>query len=40
MLIDGVSRQLIEESGAGLYVEPENTRSIIKGINIKVFNYW
>lgn len=34
MLIDGVSRQLIEESGAGFYVEPENTRSIIRGINV------
>ena len=34
MAIDGVSRELIEESKAGIYVEPENTKSIIKGINI------
>ncbi|MDA9631904.1 glycosyltransferase family 4 protein, partial [Bacteroidota bacterium] len=34
MVIDGVSRELIEESRAGIYVEPENTKSIIKGINI------
>ena len=33
MIIDGVSRELIEESRAGIYVEPENTKSIIKGIN-------
>ena len=34
MIIDGVSRQLIEESRAGIYVEPENTKSIVEGINI------
>ena len=34
MIIDGVSRELIEESRAGIYVEPEDTKSIIKGINI------
>ena len=33
MIIDGVSRELIEESRAGVYVEPEDTKSIIKGIN-------
>ena len=33
MVIDGVSRKLIEESKAGIYVEPENTKSIINGIN-------
>ena len=32
MIIDGVSRELIEESRAGIYVEPENTKSI-DGIN-------
>ena len=34
MIIDGVSRELIEESRCGIYVEPENTKSIVKGINI------
>lgn len=34
MIIDGVSRELIEESRAGIYVEPENTKSILEGINI------
>ena len=32
LAIDGVSRKLIEESESGIYVEPENTKSIINGI--------
>lgn len=33
MAIDGVSRQLVEEAGAGVYVEPENTEDYIAKIN-------
>lgn len=34
LAIDGVSRKLIEESESGVYVEPENTESIINGIKL------
>ena len=34
LAIDGVSRKLIEESESGIYVEPENTKSIINGIKV------
>jgi glycosyltransferase involved in cell wall biosynthesis len=34
LAIDGVSRKLIEESESGIYVEPENTESIINGIKV------
>ena len=34
LAIDGVSRKLIEESKSGIYVEPENTISIINGIKV------
>ena len=34
LAIDGVSRNLIEESECGIYVEPENTESIINGIKV------
>jgi glycosyltransferase involved in cell wall biosynthesis len=33
MAIDGVSRQLLEEAEAGVYVEPENTADYIRKIN-------
>ncbi len=33
MAIDGVSRQLVEEAQAGVYVEPENTADYIEKIN-------
>jgi glycosyltransferase involved in cell wall biosynthesis len=36
MGIDGASRKLIEEANCGIYVEPENVESIIKGINILI----
>ncbi len=32
MLIDGVSRTLVEEAGCGLYAEPENSKDIISRI--------
>ena len=34
LAIDGVSRELIEKSESGIYVEPENTKSIINGIKV------
>lgn len=34
LAIDGVSRRLIEESKSGIYVEPENTESIVNGIKV------
>lgn len=33
MLIDGVSRQLVEEAKCGVYAEPENTDQIVEAIN-------
>ena len=33
MLIDGVSRRLVEEAGCGLYAEPENIDQIVGAIN-------
>lgn len=33
MAIDGVSRKLIEDADAGMYVEPENTDEMIKAIS-------
>jgi glycosyltransferase involved in cell wall biosynthesis len=33
MLIDGVSRQLVEEARCGLYAEPENIEAIVGAIN-------
>ena len=33
MAIDGVSRKLIEDADAGIYVEPENTDEMIKAIS-------
>jgi glycosyltransferase involved in cell wall biosynthesis len=33
MAIDGVSRQLVEEARAGIYVEPENTADYVQKIN-------
>lgn len=32
MLIDGVSRQLVEASGSGMYVEPENTPAFVDAV--------
>ena len=32
LAIDGASRDLINEAGCGVYVEPENTEQIVKGI--------
>ena len=34
LAIDGVSRKLIEDSKSGIFVEPENTKSIVKGIKV------
>lgn len=34
LAIDGVSRRLIEEAKSGIYVEPENTESIVNGIKV------
>ena len=33
MAIDGVSRKLVEEAGAGVYVEPENTQEYVRVVN-------
>lgn len=38
MAIDGVSRALVEEAQAGVFVEPENIEDYIKKINIYVNN--
>jgi glycosyltransferase involved in cell wall biosynthesis len=32
MLIDGVSRELVEQAQAGMYVEPENTKAFVDSI--------
>ena len=32
MVIDGISRQLIEEADCGIYTEPENIREIADGM--------
>jgi glycosyltransferase involved in cell wall biosynthesis len=32
LAIDGVSRELIEEAQCGMYVEPENIKSIVEGV--------
>ncbi|MEQ8924198.1 MAG: glycosyltransferase family 4 protein [Fulvivirga sp.] len=32
MLIDGISRQLVEQAGCGFYAEPENAQEIVKVI--------
>lgn len=32
MLIDGVSRQLVEEAQCGVYAEPENTDEIVRAV--------
>jgi glycosyltransferase involved in cell wall biosynthesis len=34
MLIDGVSRELIEEAQCGLYAEPENISEIVEKIKV------
>ena len=33
MLIDGISRELVEKSNCGIYAEPENTTDIVNKIN-------
>jgi len=33
LAIDGVSRKLVEKADCGIYVEPENIDSIVKGVN-------
>lgn len=38
MLIDGISKQLIEEANAGLYAEPENIEELIRTIKIYLKN--
>ncbi|MDB5273818.1 MAG: glycosyltransferase WbuB [Chitinophagaceae bacterium] len=38
MAIDGVSRKLVEEAGAGVYVEPENVQDYIEKINFYLEN--
>lgn len=38
MGIDGISRQLVEDAQAGLYVEPENTADLIEKINFFLEN--
>jgi glycosyltransferase involved in cell wall biosynthesis len=30
--VDGHSRQIIEEAGAGIFVEPENSEALVKAI--------
>lgn len=36
MLIDGVSRKLVEDAKCGVYAEPENTAAIVSAIeNLK-----
>lgn len=36
MLIDGVSRKLVEDAQCGVYAEPENTEAIVSAIeNLK-----
>jgi glycosyltransferase involved in cell wall biosynthesis len=30
--VDGHARQIIEEAGAGVFVEPENSRALVEGI--------
>lgn len=34
MLIDGVSRKLVEDANCGVYAEPENIESIVKAVEI------
>ena len=36
MLIDGVSRELVEEANAGVYVEPENPKEFARIISTYV----
>jgi glycosyltransferase involved in cell wall biosynthesis len=36
MGIDGASRELVEEANCGIYIEPENIESIVKGINVLI----
>ena len=38
MLIDGVSRNLVEEANCGLYIEPENISEFEKGIRFYLNN--
>ena len=38
MLIDGVSRKLVEESNCGLYIEPENIKEFEEGIRFYLKN--
>lgn len=38
MAIDGVSRKLVEDAGAGLYVEPENVGEYIKAVDYYLQN--
>jgi glycosyltransferase involved in cell wall biosynthesis len=32
MLIDGVSKQLVIDSKSGIFIEPENTKALVKGV--------
>jgi glycosyltransferase involved in cell wall biosynthesis len=38
MAIDGVSRMLVEDAGAGIYVEPENTSAFVKAVDYYLSN--
>jgi glycosyltransferase involved in cell wall biosynthesis len=38
MAIDGVSRKLVEDAGAGIYVEPENTLAFVNAVNYYLHN--
>ena len=38
MLIDGVSRQLIEDAGCGIYAEPENITAIVRAVQLFIDN--
>ena len=38
MLIDGVSRNLVEEANCGLYIEPENILEFEKGVRFYLNN--
>lgn len=38
MLIDGVSRKLVEDAGAGIYVEPENSTDFVAKIKLYLNN--